>query len=280
MNIEIKRTVKAGNSSAVILPRAWLNQEVRVELIKKTPEIILKEVLDVAKNYIDTEKIIGIYLVGSYARNEEEKDSDIDVLIVSDNVNRKEIKIGIYSIMIISWSLLEWKLENDLFPIGPMIIEAKPLINSFSFSIMKERVNVTKKNVKWYIETTKERLRLIKEILNIARKKVDDRTTYTIVLRIRTLKMIQSMTKNRVYPKKHLIELLKKISGSNNAYEAYTSIKNGLKNENKTTKGEAEKLYEYLENQLEVTKKIVKYQGLSYFLKNSITNSNTDKFYC
>src|SRR3989344_1027065 len=184
MNIEIKRTVKAGNSSAVILPRAWLNQEVRVELIKKTPEIILKEVLDVAKNYIDTEKIIGIYLVGSYARNEEEKDSDIDVLIVSDNVNRKEIKIGIYSIMIISWSLLEWKLENDLFPIGPMIIEAKPLINSFSFSIMKERVNVTKKNVKWYIETTKERLRLIKEILNIARKKVDDRTTYTIVLRI------------------------------------------------------------------------------------------------
>jgi len=259
MNIEIKRTVKAGNSSAVILPRAWLNQEVRVELIKKTPEIILKEVLDVAKNYIDTEKIIGIYLVGSYARNEEEKDSDIDVLIVSDNVNRKEIKIGIYSIMIISWSLLEWKLENDLFPIGPMIIEAKPLINSFSFSIMKERVNVTKKNVKWYIETTKERLRLIKEILNIARKKVDDRTTYTIVLRIRTLKMIQSMTKNRVYPKKHLIELLKKISGSNNAYEAYTSIKNGLKNENKTTKGEAEKLYEYLENQLEVTKKIVKY---------------------
>ena len=38
MNMEIKKTVKAGNSSAVILPRAWLNQEVRVELVKKSQE--------------------------------------------------------------------------------------------------------------------------------------------------------------------------------------------------------------------------------------------------
>ena len=31
MEAQIKRAVKAGNSSAVILPRAWLNKEVRVE---------------------------------------------------------------------------------------------------------------------------------------------------------------------------------------------------------------------------------------------------------
>jgi antitoxin component of MazEF toxin-antitoxin module len=45
MEIQIKKAIKAGNSSAVILPRAWLNKDIRVELIKKTPEIILSEVI-------------------------------------------------------------------------------------------------------------------------------------------------------------------------------------------------------------------------------------------
>jgi len=30
MEIEIKKAIRAGNSSAVILPRAWLSKEVRV----------------------------------------------------------------------------------------------------------------------------------------------------------------------------------------------------------------------------------------------------------
>ena len=71
MEIQLKRAVRAGNSSAVILPKAWLNQEVRVELVKKTPEIILSDVIEIAKKYIELSSIIGIYLTGSYARGEE-----------------------------------------------------------------------------------------------------------------------------------------------------------------------------------------------------------------
>ena len=37
MSVQIKKAVKAGNSSAVVLPRAWLNKEVKIELFKKTP---------------------------------------------------------------------------------------------------------------------------------------------------------------------------------------------------------------------------------------------------
>jgi len=63
MEVGIKRAVKAGNSSAVILPRAWLNKEVRVELIKKTPDKILLEVLSIAKNHINLKDIIGMIIV-------------------------------------------------------------------------------------------------------------------------------------------------------------------------------------------------------------------------
>ena len=259
MEIEIKKAIKAGNSSAVILPRAWLNREVRVELVKKTPEIILKDVLDISKKYMPPERIFGVYLVGSYARKEEGKDSDIDVLIISENVDKEIVNEGVYSILIVSLSLLKWKLKNNLLPLGPMINEAVPLINSVYLDIMRNQLSVTRRNVKWYIETTKDKIDAIENSIKDAKKTVDNRVAYTLVLRIRTLKLIQMLYSGRTYPKEELINLLIKISGSNNAYESYLAMKNNVKKKNLATKEEAEKLLKYLEKELENTKKLLKY---------------------
>ncbi len=256
MEIEIKKAVKAGNSSAVILPRAWLNQEVRVELVKKNPETILLDVIGIVKKYIDLKEIIGIYLAGSYARGEESKDSDIDVLVITSNIDKEMIKDGIYNILIISKELVEQKLNHDLFPIGSMIKEAKPLINHIYLSSLK--VKVTRENVKWYIDTTKEKLELIREILD-RKKNISNRVIYTLILRIRTLYIIQKLIKNKPYSKKDFINLISKISGSRNAYNSYLAIKNNLEEENKTTKEEAEKLYSYLKKQLSDVRKELRY---------------------
>lgn len=252
MEVEIKRTVRAGNSSAVILPKAWLSKEVRVELIKKTADKILIEVINIAKEHIDLKEIIGIYLVGSYAREEESKNSDIDVLIVTNNIDKELIKEGIYSILIISRELIEQKLKNDLFPIGQMLREAKALINEPYLHELN--IQVTKKNVKWYIETTREKLGLIKEILEKAGKKIDNRTIYTLILRIRTLYIIQKLIKNRAYSSKEFMRLITRISGNQSAYNSYLAVKNDITKANITTKEEAEKLYIYLKKQLENVK--------------------------
>lgn len=252
MNVEIKKAIKAGNSSAVLLPRAWLNREVRVELVKKTPKIILQETISLLEKYIETNEIIGIYLVGSYARNEESKESDIDILVISSDTDKEMINEGIYNILIVSENLLKWKLENDLLPIGPMLREAKVLINSTYLNSIK--IKVTKKNIEWYIDTTYEKLKLIKKALENTNKKVNDRITYSLVLRIRTLYLIQQMSKNKIYSKKELINLLRRISGSNNAYESYLAVKNDEEESYKATKEEAEKLYEYLKKQLRIIK--------------------------
>lgn len=248
MNIEIKKTVRAGNSSAVILPRAWLNQEVRVELVKKTPEIILQETISILEKYIESQEIVGIYLVGSYARGEEDKDSDLDLLVISSDVDKEMIHEGIYNILIVSEDLLKWKLENDLLPVGPMLKEAKPLINSRYLNSIK--IKVTKKNIRWYIDTTKEKLVLIKKAIENTKKETDNRVAYSLVLRIRTLYIIQKLIKNQIYQKRELIKLIEKISGSNNAYESYVAIKNNTEERSKTTKEETRKLYEYLRKQL------------------------------
>ena len=122
----IKTTVRVGNSAGVILPKEWLNTEVRIVLQpinveKNILEILLKE--DFLKN------TLGVYLVGSYARNEQGIESDIDVLVVTDDIDER-VKVGKYDILLISKNCLEEKIRKDLLPILPMLKEAKVIINS------------------------------------------------------------------------------------------------------------------------------------------------------
>jgi len=259
MEIQIKKTVKAGNSSAVILPRSWLNKEVRIELIKKTPEIILDEIINILKKYVELKSIIGIYLVGSYARKDEDKESDIDILVITDGVDKEMINEGIYNILLVSSELLKYKLEKDLLPIGQMIKEARPLLNEVYLNSIK--VKTTKNNIKWYINTTQDKLILIKEIIEksrkINKKNLEDRIAYTLVLRIRTLYIIKKLIKNEYYSKKEFVKLINRISNGKDTYESYLTIKNNLKQEKGIDIEEAEKLYNYLKKQLDEIKKLI-----------------------
>src|SRR3989338_1020973 len=102
MENQIKKAIKSGNSSAVILPRSWLNKEVRIELLKKTPETILYDVINIIKRHIELKEVIGIYLTGSYARGEEDDHSDIDILVITNDIDKEIVKEGIYNILIVS----------------------------------------------------------------------------------------------------------------------------------------------------------------------------------
>lgn len=258
MEAQIKKAIKAGNSSAVVLPRSWLNKEVRVELFRKTPEIILSDVINIARKYVDIKEIIGIYLVGSYARGEEDDSSDIDMLVITKNVDKQMINEGIYNLLIVSSMLLKQKLDNDLFPIGQMLKEAKPILNSDYLDSIE--VKVTKKNTKWYLETTKDKLKIIKKILDRIKNKKDisDLVAYTLVLRIRTLCIIKKLILNEDYSKREFIKIIKKISEGTNAYEGYLAVKKSQQEKNRITFDETERLYKYLLDQLLEVKKILK----------------------
>ncbi len=251
MEIQIKKAVKAGNSSAVIVPRAWLNQKVRVELIKKTNSEILVDILNIIKEYIELKEIIGIYLVGSYARQEETENSDIDILVITENTDKEIINNGIYSILIVSELLLMQKLENNLFPIGQMLKEAKPLINSKLLESID--VKATKKNTEWYIRTTKDKLDIIKKYLDKAKGKLSDKIAYTLILRLRTLYIIEKLIKNKDYSGADFLKLIKKLN-SIKSYEAYLRSKSNQKDKYDLRVDEARVLYDYLMNYLKKVK--------------------------
>lgn len=262
MEIHIKKAIKAGNSSAVILPRAWLNKEVRVELMKKTPDMMLSDVINILKKYIDLKDIVGVYLAGSYARGEEDANSDIDILVITSGIDKEIISEGIYKILIISTELLKQKLNQDLFPIGQMIKEAKPLLNSDYLNSIK--VKITPKNVKWYLDTTEEKLHIIEKVISKAHKDnknhINDKIAYTIILRIRTLYIIKKLIKNEVYSKKDFIKLINDISKGTNSYERYLAVKNDSEEKNETSTEEAERLCRYLRNQLSGVKSLLRSQ--------------------
>ncbi len=259
MEFQIKKAVKAGNSSAVILPRAWLNKDVRIELLKKTPEMILIEIIHIIKKHILLKDIIGIYLSGSYAREEEDKNSDIDVLIVTNDINKEIINEGIYTIITISLESLKKKLKEDLLPIGQMIKESKPLLNSSFLNSLE--IKVTKNNVKWHIDTTKDKIELIGKIIDKLKKNkkiyVNDKIAYTLILRIRTLYIIKKLIENKNYLKKEFQEMIRKVTGGINNYERYLAVKNDLENEDKASLEEIEKLHKYLAKQLLEIKKLI-----------------------
>ena len=118
----------------------------------------------------------------------------------------------------------------------------------------KNTVEATKNNLGWYLSTTKDKLKLIKKIidkLNKSKKKmISDKIAYTLILRIRTLDIIKKLIEKKSYSNKDFIELINNISGGKNAYERYLAVKNDLEDENGISIGEIEKLHAYLKNQL------------------------------
>ena len=64
----VRKIVRVGNSSGVVLPIEWLNGTAKVELIRK-PLNIKKDILEIIDTFL--KNVLGVYLTGSYARGEE-----------------------------------------------------------------------------------------------------------------------------------------------------------------------------------------------------------------
>jgi predicted nucleotidyltransferase len=239
----IKKTIKVGNSAGVLLPKEFLNTEVKIIL---QPINIEKDVLDILSKEKILEKVLGVYIVGSYARNEETIESDIDILVITDNLDSR-IETGKYDLMIVSKKLVDEKMKKNIFPLLPMMLEAKPIINR---SLLNDYVNtpLTKNNLEWNITTTKSAMDVVDEYIKLAEKtneKVSDAASYSLVLRLRTIYIIDCLKNKRLWTKKEFLNLIKKISGSLKAYERYLESKNRNTKEFKLPIDEAKKLMTY-----------------------------------
>lgn len=251
----IKPIVRVGNSAGVILPKEWLHHEAKIELIVKTPDIF--DILTQEK--ISLEKVKGIYIVGSYARGEQTKDSDYDILVITDGIDSK-IKQSNSEIILISEDNLIDSLSQNILPILPMIKESKPILNS-SLIESYRNTKINSKNLRWHLDTTKSAIKLIEQTLELD-KEVSDKTpnliAYPLVLRLRECYIVDCLRKDKIYSNKELISLIKKLTGSTEIYSEYKSIKSDKKNKNTISIKSAESILSYIKTKIIEQEKWVK----------------------
>jgi len=244
----IKTTREVGTSAGVLLPRKWLNKQVVVTLAPNSKQEIAEYVLNLLFNKKYNEEIKGIYLFGSYAREEQDFDSDIDVLVITKKINKMINQNG-YEILLVSEEHLSKNLQNNLF-YQSLLNELKVIINKDlieRYSTKKFKINF-KKN----LSDIRKILKINKESVKICEKfgkNIPDGIVYSIILRLREMYLIKGLLSGVNYYKEEFI----KIIGEEN-YLAYLRIKRNKKELNNISVIEIKKLLNLSEKWLKELK--------------------------
>ena len=245
METLMRRAREVGTSAGVLLPRKWLNKQVVVTIFPPSKADIAKDILDIFFKQNLNEEIKGIYLFGSYARGDHDFNSDIDVLVITQKLN-KLITHGNYEVLLVSEHDFSKNLSTNLNYLS-ILKEMKIIINNElikKYSSIKHKFNIKKilTEIKSIIKINEDSLNLCKD----NKQDIPDGIAYSIVLRLRELYLIKCLLSNKEYHKEDFL----KITGENN-YLAYNRIKRNEKELNNSSFNE-------LKNILDLSKKWLK----------------------
>ena len=227
----VKTVVPSGNGGAVWVPKSWLGQEVVVTLPEK-PKFELKErIIHLLEPYLKDIVSVGIY--GSYARKEQTKDSDIDVLIITKD---KDVKPNFKSenIDITSFPIEKFKKAIEKYPAMyyNMVQEAEPLFNAYVLEELKG-IKIGKENFLIYLKETREHIKSSVELIDLDKLDYTYLKSYSVlyssILRLKGLFTIRSILQKKVYSnknfKKWLIGLGLTTKEFEESYEVYRLIR-------------------------------------------------------
>ena len=147
----VKTVVDRGNSGGVYLPKQWVGQQVIIR-----PLSVREYVLNLLTPHM--EDIVGLYLVGSYARGEQEADSDIDILIISADTLEFTAPAGI-DVRMIPKSQVINAVRNSPFTFAPLLAEAIPIVNKSLLGELRA-IQVSAKKYSWLTDTTDTALKM------------------------------------------------------------------------------------------------------------------------
>ena len=223
-----KLVQRFGNSGHVILPKEYVGKRIRFIAEPKTFEDIKSEILEILKPYL--ENILGIYLYGSYARNEQTIESDVDILVIADTKLKIMDNINDFSIISVSIHEIEDILKNNAVLALPILKEAKTIINPELLAKYKD-CKFTKSNTKNFIESSVRILELNKKGLELDFELGS--LVYSLMLRMRGLLMIKLMLNDKLYSKSQLFDYLENNGFSMNKieelYKIYSKERNNIK---------------------------------------------------
>lgn len=194
-----KRVVRSGNSGAVWVPKHWLGEDIVVTRLE-TPKLSLaEELLHLLLPHL--KDISGIFLYGSYARNEETQNSDIDVLVIAKSkFTLRHTKR--FDLTVIEASKIQEAVQKNPF-VYAIIHEAKPLMNSSLLEELQHYPTDFKHFIRWFKETTADSMKSTKELLDLDKLTSNYLTSYStiysLLLRLKGVFLIKSTLLHRAF---------------------------------------------------------------------------------
>jgi predicted nucleotidyltransferase len=253
----IRQVTEIGNGAHIFAPKEWLGEEVVIiRTPKKDPK---EEVLKVLYPYLD--KIIAVFLFGSYARNEQEKGSDMDIFVISNE--KFKVKSNNLDLIIIPEDKIELAKKINPILFYSMLNEARQIINpSYLEKLKQEKVNFG--YFKEFIEDTKKSIDSNREIIEMDKKlknkEVSESVIYSLILRLRGVFIINLLLSNKIYSKKIFKEWIIKNSRIDYglAYSIYQAVRDNKKPDKKILMGQGESLLSLLIKETENLSKKIK----------------------
>lgn len=219
----VKHTREVGTSAGVLLPRSWLNKQVVVTLFEPSKEKIAKDIIEYLFENNLNEEVKGVYLFGSYSRGDFDFNSDIDILIITQNTN-KLVNYNNYEILLVSEDSFSKNLPNNLNYLSILkemrVIFNKELIEKYRIKKYKFNIKKSLSEIDKIFKINKDAVKMCKE----NNMNVPDGIIYSMVLRMRELYLIKCLFSDKIYYKKDFLELV-----GDKVYSAYLRIKRNEK---------------------------------------------------
>jgi len=219
----VKKVVKSGNGGAVWVPKSWLGEEVIV-ILPERPKIS-ERIVHFLEPYLKDIVFAGIY--GSYARNEQESGSDIDILVLTKD---KKIVIGKKGRMDVSvYPIDKFRVAIEKRPVEycQMVRETQPLINSSVLDELKN-IEIKEENFKGYLAETREHLKSNFQLLELDKEYGPDIKSMSIIyssfLRLRGLFIMKCLLSSEVFSGQKFKEWLIQDGLSTGQFETFQRI--------------------------------------------------------
>lgn len=255
-----KKVVPFGNGSIVYTPKKWVGKTAIV-ILEEKPVDARGEVLTALKPFFP--KIEGAFLFGSFARNEQTPESDIDVLVVArESLPLK--KTGRFDFLAKTKKELieEMQKDHSLF-LHQALAEAKAVFNETLLEEMQKEM--PKPNPKKFFDETLGAFQNVQKLLNADKKKGNEfsaspASVYSLVLRLKTLFLVQCWHQKKAFSNRGFEEFLQRQGFSEKTVNGFLGVfraeRDNAKTGQKISLKEAEQLFEAAKMEFVKTEKM------------------------
>lgn len=256
----LRKVTEVGNGAHIFVPKEWINDEV---FIVRVPKKDIKEEI-IKLVYPNLEKVIAIFLYGSYARNEQTEESDIDAIIIAKEkfeIQKKEK----FEIILLAEDKIETAIQINPVLLYSILHEAKPLLNS-AYLEKLQKIKIKPLYFKDFIEDTERLIKINKEMLELDKlsgKKSSNSTIYSLILRLRGIFIINKILKKEGYSNKNFRLWLSKILAIDyeKIYKVYRIVRDNKEGKDEILIEDAESLLDLLDKETKKLKIDIKRDG-------------------